>query len=201
MKIFKLVIASLISAASATGSTFAQALPETPSPVQLSDPAWNRLQNIAYGTPIVVTDIRGQSVHCLFAQATDAYLFCWPPGNPPEARYRLNHADVIGVDVDMTARSTLQPTQAEHNYHPAWISSMIAGGFIVGLIASQNTDAGRAAEDGLIGAGIVGIIGAPIAFLPHAALPEPTRPYYGLGIRLSPHRMHPHGMSAVRLFR
>ena len=44
---------------------------------------------------------------------------------------------------------------------------MIAGGIIVGLIASQNTDAGTAAEDGIIGAGVVGLIGAPLAFLPH----------------------------------
>ena len=63
---------------------------------------------------------------------------------------------------------------------------MIAGGFIVGLIASQNTDAGKAAEDGFIGAGIVGLIGAPLAFLPHPQFvpPRPAYPQYPINFRL-----------------
>lgn len=203
MKILQLVFISLIFSVAGATSTTAQGLPESPSPAPLADPAWNRLQTIAYGTPIVVTDIRGNSIHCLFDLATDAYLFCNTPANPSAPRVRIDHADVIAVDADLAARATFQTTSPERNYHPAWLSSMIAGGIIVGLCASRNTDAGRAAADGIIGAGIVGLIGAPFAFLPRTdAAAGPPFPFYGVGIPLSRRaRSHPRMNSAGRLFR
>jgi uncharacterized membrane protein YeaQ/YmgE (transglycosylase-associated protein family) len=79
-----------------------------------------------------------------------------------------------------------QVSRPEPNYHPAWISSMIAGGIIVGLCATRSTDAGTATRAGLIGAGVVGLIGAPLAFLPHSqfAPPGPAYPPFGIGLRL-----------------
>ena len=91
--------------------------------------------------------------------------------------FSLDHADVLGVDLDLPRATAFQASRPERNYHPAWISSMIAGGIIVGLVASKNTDAGTAAEDGIIGAGVVGLIGAPLAFLPHPQL-MPSGPAY-----------------------
>jgi len=155
----------------------AQNIPDTPSPAPIADPAWSRLQSLTMGRPIVITDAQGRVVHCLFAGVTDAYLFCDPPGNPPGVGFRFDHAEVIGVDLDPLTYQSAQAAAHERNYHPAWISSMIAGGIIVGLVASQNTSAGRAAEDGLIGAGVVGLIGAPFAFLPHPPM-APPRPAY-----------------------
>lgn len=151
--------------ATCSGITAAQSVPDSPAPAP--DPAWSRLQGLAAGKPIIVTVNDGRSVHCLFANVTDAYLFCNPAGNPPGVGFRFDHADVVGVDLDLPMRQRAQFAQPEHNYHPAWISSMIAGGFIVGLIASRSTDAGTATKAGFIGAGIVGVIGAPLAFLPH----------------------------------
>jgi hypothetical protein len=173
-----------------SGLAVGQSLPDNPAPAPLPDPAWSRLQNLVNGQPIVVTDIQGRSVRCLFAGVTDAYLFCDPPGNPPGARYRFDHADVLAVDRDLpTPQWTAAPR--ERNYHPAWISSMIAGGVIVGLCATRSTDAGTAAKAGLIGAGIVGVIGAPLAFMPHAQLAfgGPMYPQYGVGIRLKSTRL------------
>jgi hypothetical protein len=69
---------------------------------------------------------------------------------------------------------------------------MIAGGIIVGVCATRTNDAGTSAKAGLIGAGVVGLIGAPFAFLPRpqSAFAGPVLPQYsvGLPIRLkAPH--------------
>ncbi len=165
--------------------TAAQALPDTPTPAPLPDPAWSRLQSLVNGQPIVVDNTNGPPVHCLFAGVTEAYLFCNPPGNPAGVGFRFDHGDVLGVDLDLPRPAPTQASRPERNYHPAWISSMIAGGIIVGLVASKNTDAGTAAQDGIIGAGIVGLIGAPLAFLPHPQFVPagPAYPQYGIGLR------------------
>lgn len=149
----------------------AQILPEAPAAPP--DPAWNQLRTLAIGQPIVITTTDNRSVHCLFGSVTDTYLFCNPPGNPEGVGFRFDRVDVLSVDFDRSGFDKTQARKAERNYHPAWISSMIAGGLIVGIIASQNTDAGQAAQDGLIGAAVVGAIGAPLAFLPHHDYPPP----------------------------
>ena len=163
-----------------------QAFPDNPAPAPLPDPAWGRLQSLINGQPIVVDNTNGPAVHCLFAGVTEAYLFCNPPGNPAGVGFRFNHADVLGVDLDLPRPAAAQASRPERNYHPAWISSMIAGGIVVGLIASQNTNAGKATEDGFIGAAIVGLIGAPLAFMPHPhpAFGGPVYPQYGIGLQL-----------------
>jgi uncharacterized membrane protein YeaQ/YmgE (transglycosylase-associated protein family) len=162
-----------------------QALPDSPAPAPLPDPAWGRLQSLINGQPIVVDNTNGPPVHCFFAGVTEAYLFCNPPGNPAGVGFRFNHADVLGVDLDLLRPAATQARRPERNYHPAWISSMIAGGIVVGLIASQNTDAGKATEDGFIGAAIVGLIGAPLAFMPRRqfAPSGPAYPQYGIGLQ------------------
>ncbi len=144
-------------------------------------------------------------MHCLFAGVTEAYLFCNSPGNPAGVGFRFDHADVLSVDLDLPHPMPIQASRPERNYHPAWISSMIAGGIIVGLIASKNTDAGTAAEDGIIGAGIVGLIGAPLAFLP---LPQFVQtgaayPQYGsIGLHLKrPIRSRPLLLPFIRTSR
>jgi hypothetical protein len=188
-------LAILLLAFAIVSSAAGQALPDNPAPSPLPDPAWGRLQGLLNGQPIVVDNTNGPPVHCLFAGVTDAYLFCNPRGNPKGVGFRFDHADVLGVDLDLPRPAPTQASRPERNYHPAWICSMIAGGIIVGLIASKNTDAGTAAEDGIIGAGIVGLIGAPLAFLPHPQFvpTEPAYPQYGVGLRFkSPIRSRPH---------
>jgi hypothetical protein len=132
---------------------------------------------------------------------TESYLFCNPPANPEGVGFRFDRIDVLSVDFDRTGASLPQARRPERNYHPAWISSMIAGGLIVGIIASQNTNAGKAAQDGLIGAAAVGLIGAPLAFLPHPDDPPPYPPVfrpYGLGVRLSSHPVRDHPIVHLR---
>ena len=174
-----------------------QTLPDNPAPAPLPDPAWARLQSLVNGQPIVVSNTSGPAVHCLFAGVTDAYLFCNPPGNPRGVGFRFDHAEVLGVDLDMANQTQVRASRPEPNYHPAWISSMIAGGMIVGLCATRSTDAGTATRAGLIGAGVVGLIGAPLAFLPHSEHPysgvfdPPYAPSLALRapIRLRSHRI------------
>ncbi len=144
----------------------AQSLPNAPAPAPPPDPAWDRVRNLAPGVPIVVRSDNAPPAHCLFAGATDAYLFCNPQGNPPGVGYRFDRASVQSVDLDAPAQNGARFEQPERNYHPAWLASMIGGGLIVGIIATQTTDAGDAARAGAIGALVVGAIGAPLAFLP-----------------------------------
>ncbi len=174
---------ALLALTSFAASALAQELPSAPAPAP--DPAWSRLQNLQNGQPVIVTTVDNRSVHCLFAGVTDTYLFCNPPGNPPDTGFRFDRAQVLSVDRDWPGQA--RPKAAsQRNYHPAWIASMIAGGIIVGLIASQGTDAGKATQDGFIGAGIVGLIGAPLAFLPHPqlAIGSPVYPQYGISLHL-----------------
>jgi hypothetical protein len=166
----------------------AQALPDNPAPQP--DPAWSRVMSLTRGQPIVVDDTNGPPVHCLFTGATDAYLDCSPPGNPVGVGYRFNRADVLGVDLDLPGQTQAQASRPERNYHPAWLASIIAGGLVVGICATHSTDAGGAAKAGLIGAAVVGAIGAPLAFLPNSqrAYGGTNVPQFGIGIPLG--RLH-----------
>jgi hypothetical protein len=133
--------------------------PDAPQPApyaQPPDPRWSRIQQLAIGQEILVYSTYGPPLRCRFTGATDAYLFCEPSDSPASAGYRLDRASVINVQIARTV----------HNWHPAWISSMIAGGLVVGITATVNNNAGDSARDGLIAAGVVGLIGAPLAFLP-----------------------------------
>jgi hypothetical protein len=177
-------------------SVRAQTLPDAPAAPP--DPAWNRLARLASEQSIVVTTMDKRLVHCLFGSVTNTYLLCHPPGNPAGVDFRFDRIDVLSVDFDRSDPAR-QGRPAERNYHPGWISSMIAGGLVVGIIASQNSDADRAARDGLIGAVAVGAIGAPFVFLPQPyATPPYTGPIYGVGFRL--HRvMDPRHLRIVHL--
>lgn len=163
-------------------SMAAQNLPDAPGPAP--DPQWSRLQSLPAGRPVVVTDVENRSVHCLFAGVTEEHLFCNPAGNPPGVGFRFDRAQVLSVDLDRADAPQARAGVRERNYHPGWISCMIAGGILVG-IASRDAGAGRATENGLIAAGVVGVIGAPIAFLPHTyGPPAYGGPIYGIGIPL-----------------
>jgi hypothetical protein len=185
---FVLVVLSLLAV-----SARSQAPPDRPAPPP-PDPAWSRLQSLLRGQSIVVTNTNGPPVHCLFTSVTEAYLYCSPPGNPAGVGFRFDQEDVLGVDLDLPGGpSQARLKRTERNYHPAWISSMIAGGIVVGLCATRTTGAGNATEAGLIGAGIVGLIGAPLAFIPRSrdAYAGPIYPTYGIAIPLrSPAHLH-----------
>ncbi|HWG20160.1 MAG TPA: hypothetical protein VG225_06485 [Terracidiphilus sp.] len=127
--------------------------PARPAP---PDGDWRKIQRLTHGEPIVVNSTLGPALQCRFAGATDAALFCDAPGSPDGSGYRFERATVISVESE----------RPERNTHPAWLASMIAGGMVVGFVASGNTDAGTAAKAGAIGALVVGAIGAPLAFMP-----------------------------------
>jgi hypothetical protein len=192
MKSLSLILSTLLLLPLAAS---AQALPESPTPAP--DPAWLRIENLASGAAIVVRNDNGPPVHCLFSSATDAYLFCNPPGNPPGVGFRFDRASVIAVDLDLPQNSAAQFAAPRHNYHPVWLSSIIAGGLIVGLVATRTTDAGGAAQAGAIGAAVVAAIGAPLAFLPRPesfASGGPAYPQYGVAVSI-------HSLRGPRLHR
>jgi len=155
---------TLIALACMAATAQTQALPSAPAPQGSAD--WNRVRALAPGQAIVVVEDNAPPLHCLFTSATDTYLFCAPPGNPQGVGFRLDRANILSVDFDLPPQNSPQVRRPQPNYHPAWIASMIAGGLITGIVATGETDAGTAAKAGLIGAVVVGAIGAPLAFLP-----------------------------------
>jgi hypothetical protein len=120
------------------------------------DAAWRRIQQLSRGEWIRVNSTLGPPLGCRFAGATDDALFCDPADAPEGTGYRFDRAAVITVEMQ----------RPERNWHPAWMASMIAGGLVVGLVATKTNDAGDSARLGAIGALVVGGIGAPLAFLP-----------------------------------
>ena len=149
----------------ATSTPQPQALPNAPSPAP-PDPAWDHVLSLARGQPIVVSNDYGPPVHCLFASATDTFLFCDPQGNPAGVGYRFDRASVISVEFDLPAQNSARLDRPQRNYHPVYLASILAGGLIVGMCATRTMDDGNSAKAGAIGALVVGIIGAPLAFLP-----------------------------------
>jgi uncharacterized membrane protein YeaQ/YmgE (transglycosylase-associated protein family) len=186
MKNFSLILTTLLLV---PGAARAQALPDNPAPAP--NPAWDRVQNLTNGTPVVVRNDNAPPVHCLFAGATDSYLFCDPPGNPPGVGFRFDRASIVSVDLDLPMQNGAQFAAPQRNYHPVWIASILAGGLIVGICATRTTDDGTAAKAGAIGALVVGVIGAPLAFLPHpqfaAGAPPPL---YGARIPFPHAHLH-----------
>ena len=145
-----------------------QALPDAPAPAPPPDPTWDRVRSLTPGQPIIISNDYGPPVHCLFARATDVYLFCDPPGNPTGVGYRFDRASIVSIDLDLPARNNARFDRPDRNYHPVWIASILAGGLVVGICATRTMDDGDSARAGAIAALVVGIIGAPLAFLPQS---------------------------------
>jgi hypothetical protein len=179
----------LLAVAMLPASVLAQALPpaplpaESPVPVQStsappmpvgpSDATWMRFQQIANGQEVLLTNTFGPPLRCRFAGATDAFLFCDPPGTPEGTGYRFERASVINVV------SVRQP----RDWHPGVLSAMIAGGIITGVCATVQTDAGHAAGAGFVGALITGVIASPFVLLPRPDMNAGL----GAGIAFRPH--------------
>jgi hypothetical protein len=181
----------LLAIAMLPAGAFAQALPPAPLPAESAVPAqstsnpasatqvgpsdatWIRFRQIADGQEVLVTNTYGPRLRCRFAGATDAFLFCDPPGTPEGTGYRFERASVINVAVVRPPR----------NWHPGLLSAMIGGGIITGLCATAQTDAGNATKAGLIGAVVTGAIFSPFVLLPSPNLNRGV----GAGIAFRPH--------------
>ncbi len=120
-------------------------------PAPLSDLTWSWVERLVDGQPIVVTPTAGPSVHCRFAGATDAYLFC----DPDNARYaasgyRFDRAQVVNVKI----------SRPKANWHPALLAVSAAVGIAIGAAASSRGASDKAAAAGaLVTALLVGAIG------------------------------------------
>jgi len=137
--------------------THAQVSSDNSLPAPLPDLMWSRVERMVHGQPMVVKPISGPSVHCRFAGATDAYLFCDPDhARSAASDYRFDRAQVIRVKI----------SRSKVNWHPALLATVAAIGIATGAAASsQGASDKTAAVGGLVTALTVGAIGYPIAVM------------------------------------
>lgn len=117
------------------------------------DKQWRKIQKLPMGTAVVVDSTYGQPLQCRFADATDDGLYCDTPESPDGTGWVFERPSVISV----------QATILQRNHHPGWMAATLAGGLIVGVLATRSTSAGNAAKAGAIGALITGGAGVPLA--------------------------------------
>jgi hypothetical protein len=134
-------------------SASAPAQPAPPDKLSPPDKDWRKIQKLPNGVVIDVSSTYGPDLGCRFAAATDDALFCNDPGSAAGTGWQFDRARVISVAATILRK----------NHHPGWIAATLAGGLVVGLLASRTTTAGGAATAGMIGAGVVGVAGAPLA--------------------------------------
>jgi hypothetical protein len=127
--------------------------PSPPDKLSPPDKDWRRIQKLPYGVVIDVTSTYGPDLRCRFAAATDDALFCNDPGSAAGTGWQFDRARVISVAATILRK----------NHHPGWMAATIAGGLVVGLLATRSTSAGGAAAAGALGAAVVGAAGAPLA--------------------------------------
>ena len=168
----------LFAVAMLPASALAQALPDAPAPPSATAPTapdarWARIERISDGQPIVVHATSGALIHCRFAGATDASLFC-DPLNP--------RVDRPGYEFDRASVVSVRESHAENNWHPVLLTAMAVVGTAFGIAATRSMDGRGAATVGLLSAGVVGLIG-------YGAGQFPMRePYggYGFGFNFRP---------------
>jgi hypothetical protein len=168
----------LIAAVLLPASAWTQALPDAPAPQNATPPTppdarWTHVERISDGQPIVVRTTSGALIHCRFAGATDASLFCDP----------LNQLlDRPGYEFDRTSVVRVFESHPERNWHPVLLTTMAIVGTVVGIACTENMDDRGAASAGLLSAGIVGLIGYGAGQFPMQG------PYggYGYGFNFRP---------------
>lgn len=132
-----------------TAAARPQSLPDNPTPAP-PNARWNRIERLSDGQGIVVRTTSGAKVHCRFAGATDACLFCdFPDALLGQAPYRFDRASVVNV----------KESQPGSDLHPGLLVAMAIVGTAFGIASTRSTDDRGAAAIGLISAGVVGGIG------------------------------------------
>jgi hypothetical protein len=126
---------------------------QSPQALTPPDKEWRKIQKLPQGTFIVVGNTYGPQLTCRMAAATDDALYCDAPESPGGTGWQFERAAVVSVEA----------TVLKKNHHPGLMAAMIAGGIVVGIAASGNMSAGKAAGAGAIGAVATGAAGVPLA--------------------------------------
>jgi hypothetical protein len=158
----KHLVTFLIATALLPAAAHAQAAPDYSAPdnsvsAPPPDPMWSWVERLVNGQPIVVKPTAGPSVHCRFAGATDAYLFC----DPDNARYAAS-----GYRFDRAQVDSVKISHPKVNWHPEVLTIAAGIGIVTGCAASsQGASDKTAAAGGLATALIAAAIGYPIAIM------------------------------------
>jgi hypothetical protein len=140
-------------------AVIAQAPPDNPKALPQNDALWNRVMQLPRGQPIIVVNTYGPPLHCRFAGATDAFLFCDPPDAAPDAAegYRFDRASILDVTIE---HRRIIP-------HPGVLASAAVAGIVLGLGSTRTLNNPDATTVGLISALVVGSTGYMMSQVPN----------------------------------
>jgi hypothetical protein len=153
----KLFVWTLIAIVALSSAAAAQELPDSPQPAPSVPPGCARVQGLARGEEIMVTLHGWSGIPCLFAGATDTTLFCESPYDDREYRYDR-------VEIERVRRND------ERRNRQIVVGSLVAAGFIWGVAAPNTTGVPRVL-DGLLVAGIAGLLGRVVSLPAELLIP------------------------------
>lgn len=153
-------------------------LPESPAPAPGSA-MWDRIEHLPRGEKIKVSYGHGPTDRCIFAGATDGYLFCEPSEDGPAQEYRIDRFRIADFKIDHDVR----------NGRLIYTAVTFGTGLALGIRSSQISHADPEAAGivgGLLGTGLGALIGVPFSCLSghciELQLPPPSPPPMGYGI-------------------
>jgi hypothetical protein len=163
MKHLTFLLATILSL---TGNLAAQQLPSapTPQPSPADDNAWNRLSWITPGTQVSVSRAHHLPFRCSDLHVTDQGLSC-----------EFHSIWTSSLDLDLP-RAEVRSVSIRHDKRNFWIgvAAMSTVGFVVGASQSNIGPYNYRAENGLIGAALVGFATSPLVIAVVPLLPGHT---------------------------
>lgn len=144
--------------------TFAQSLPDTPHPAASDDAeaSWDRLSMLDPSSQVSVTAGGRGPIRCQDLHVDDQYLSCQSTG-------------IFGRSFDLR-RTDIERVALRHDRRNLWIGvgAMSAFGFALGASKSDLGPYQPRALNGLIGAGLIGLVSTPFVWAVVRLLPGKT---------------------------
>ena len=156
----------LVTLLSLTGILAGQQLPSAPTPIpsQADDDAWNRLSWITPDTQVSVSRPHHLPFRCTDLRVSDQGLSC-----------EFRSIWTSSLDLDLP-RAEVRGVSIRHDKRNFWIgvAAMSTLGFVVGASKSESGPYNYRVENGMIGAGLVGLATTPLVIAVVPLLPGHT---------------------------
>ena len=165
------ILAAVMVLASAMAC--AQPLPNAPqTPPTLTDTEWQSIEHLPRGKPIFVRVANAPPLDCLFAGATDQFLFC----DPIKDSWRR-----IGFQIERANVLQVSAIRVDHDWHPVVLGVAAVVGIAAGVNAVRGYSANQAAGIGLMAGSVTAAIGLGV----EGGLPPPGGNWPVMGVQVN----------------